>query len=121
MLLTETQSATAVGGISVALGLGAAIAPAKVGKLLGAKLVTGQDRYLGRQLGIDLAALGAVLLTAGDRRKGPLQNVVVSTTVTTGITVAAMVKGDIPRAYGIPMLVAGTALGVAALLPLIRN
>jgi hypothetical protein len=119
MLLTEAQSARAVGGVSVALGTAVAVAPTRFGKLLGADIRTGQDRYLGRQIGLDLASLGAVLLTAAEaERYGPLLNVVVSATALASVTVAAIAKKDIPRGYGIRMLVASGVIGAMGALPL---
>jgi hypothetical protein len=122
MLLTEAQSARAVGGLSVALGAGVALAPARLGKLLGAEVTTGQDRYLGRQIGLDLAALGAVLLTAAQaQRKGSLMNVVASAAALSGVTAVAMAKGDIPRRYATRMLAVSAVIAAAAGLPLVGN
>jgi hypothetical protein len=120
VLLTEAQSAKAIGGVSLAVGAVAAVAPASAGKALGATLVTGQDRYLGRQVGLDLAALGAVLLSAPEaQRKAPLRNVVASAAALIGVTVATAKSGGITPSYATRMVVAAAILGAAAALPMI--
>jgi hypothetical protein len=120
MLLTESQSAKAVGWALVVVGGGATVSPAKTSALLRGTREAGAERYLSRTVGVNSITLGMMLLTAPakDRRRA-LRIAVGAAGGIVGITAFAMAKGDIPREYAARMLMSGGLLAALAGMPLV--